>query len=397
MSRLAGTCVIVGASHAGAQLAISLRREGWQGPILLIGEEAGLPYHRPPLSKSGLKEAQGVATDIYSRVAYEKAAISLMPGARVRLIDRTLQHVVLDNGQTLAYDKLALCTGARVRTLQVPGHDLVGVHTLRTATDARGIRAQARQGGHAVIVGGGYIGLEAAAALRQLGMHVTLLVQGARVLERVSAPEVSEYFSRLHSAHGVQIRTRVRAAEFQGAGRVEQVLCSDGTRLKADLVLVGIGVQPNLELARDAGLAVGDGILVDDCAQTGDPHIVAAGDCAFHPNGLLGYSLRLESVPNATEQARTAAASLCGLRKPYRALPWFWSDQYDCRLQIAGLNRGYERVVVQDQAGDNERVVWYIKDERILAADCINSPKQFMRAKKMIAEGASVRALACAP
>ena len=394
MSGLDGTCVVVGASHAGAQLAISLRREGWTGPIQLIGEEPQLPYQRPPLSKSALQGTESGLAPIYSAAAYGKSSISLMPGTRVREIDRVQQRVVLDDGQRLAYDKLALCTGARVRRLHLPGHALAGVHYLRTAADALGIRAQARAGGHAVIVGGGYIGLEAAAALRQLGMQVTLLVQGSRVLERVSAAEVSAYFARLHAAHGVDIRPHVRPVELRGGRWVEQVLCSDGRLLAADLVLVGIGVQPNLELARDAGLAVGDGILVDDCARTSDPNIVAAGDCAFHPNGLLGYSLRLESVPNATEQARSAAASLCGLRKPYSALPWFWSDQYDCRLQIAGLNRGYQRVVVQDDAPGHARVVWYIKDERILAADCINSPKQFIRAKKLLAEGASAQALA---
>lgn len=393
MSGLDGTCVVVGASHAGAQLAISLRREGWTGPIQLIGEEPQLPYQRPPLSKSVLQGVDSGPTPIYSPAVYEKSGISLMPGTRVREIDRAQQRVVLDDGRRLVYDKLALCTGARVRRLQLPGHALAGVHYLRTAADVLGIRAQARAGRHVVIVGGGYIGLEAAAALRQAGMQVTLLVQGARVLERVSAPEVSAYFARLHAAHGVDIRPHVRPVELRGGRQVEQVLCSDGRLLAADLVLVGIGVQPNLELARDAGLAVGDGILVDECARTSDPNIVAAGDCAFHPNERLGYSLRLESVPNATEQARSAAASLCGLHKPYSALPWFWSDQYDCRLQIAGLNRGYQRVVVQDDAPGWARVVWYIKDERILAADCINHPKQFIRAKKLLAEGASAQAL----
>lgn len=393
MSGLDGTCVVVGASHAGAQLAISLRREGWTGPIQLIGEEPQLPYQRPPLSKSALQGVDSGPTPIYSPAVYEKSGISLMPGTRVREIDRAQQRVVLDDGRRLVYDKLALCTGARVRRLQLPGHALAGVHYLRTAADVLGIRAQARAGRHVVIVGGGYIGLEAAAALRQAGMQVTLLVQGARVLERVSAPEVSAYFARLHAAHGVDIRPHVRPVELRGGRQVEQVLCSDGRFLAADLVLVGIGVQPNLELARDAGLAVGDGILVDECARTSDPNIVAAGDCAFHPNERLGYSLRLESVPNATEQARSAAASLCGLHKPYSALPWFWSDQYDCRLQIAGLNRGYQRVVVQDDAPGWARVVWYIKDERILAADCINHPKQFIRAKKLLAEGASAQAL----
>ncbi|WP_390349060.1 NAD(P)/FAD-dependent oxidoreductase [Variovorax boronicumulans] len=394
MSSTQSVCIIVGASHAGAQLAFSLRREGWAGAILLIGDESGLPYQRPPLSKAALKAAEAVqALPIYSAAAYEKAGITCMLGVRVVAVDRQCKRVLLANGEALDYDKLALCTGARARQLALPGRALAGVHDLRTAADARAIAAQVHPGGRAVIVGAGYIGLETAATLRGMGMQVTVLEQGGRVLERVVAPETSAYFERMHAAYGVDIRKNIQAREFLGAGRIAQVLCSDGTLLAADLVVLGVGVVPDMALAQEAGLVVGEGILVDEFAQTSDPDIVAAGDCTFHPNALLGFSLRLESVPNAVEQARSAAASVCGARKAYCAMPWFWSDQYDSHLQIAGLNRGHERVVVQADDSDSELVVWYIKDERVVAADCINSPKQFMRAKKLVANQAPVAEL----
>lgn len=393
MSLLGGTCLIVGASHAGAQMAISLRREGWSGPIVLIGDEPGLPYQRPPLSKAALQAQHATNTDIYSRAAYDKASIQLMPDTRVLHLDRVLKQVLLSTGETLGYDKLALCTGARVQPLMLPGCELTGVHYLRNAADAQGIRAQARQGDHAVIVGAGYIGLEAAAALRALGMQVTLLVRGARLLERVSAPAVSDYLLQLHRANGVTVRNHMQPCELRGRERVEQVLCCDGSLLPANLVIVGIGVQPNLELAQAAGLTVGNGILVDECAQTSDPDIVAAGDCTFHPNNFLGFSLRLESVPNAVEQAKSAAASICGSRKPYCAVPWFWSVQYKSRLQIAGLNRGYQRVVVQRNIQKEQLIAWYLKDDRIIAADCINSPAHFVQAKRLVTERAHAMSL----
>lgn len=391
---MSATCIVIGASHAGAQLAISLRREGWTGAIVLIGDEPGLAYHRPPLSKASLKARTPAAeAAIFSQAAYEKADITLMPDTRVVRIDRALKQVILASGEALPYDKLALCTGARVRRLTLPGSELAGVHYLRTAADARGIRAQARSGARAVIIGAGYIGLETAAALSELGLHVTLLARGERVLERVTTPAVSAFFAQLHEARGVRILTHVRPLAFQGKEDIEQVLCSDGTVVEADLVVVGIGVVPNLELAREAGLTVGDGILVDDCAQTSDPDIVAVGDCAFHPNAALGFSLRLESVPHAIEQAKSAATRLCGGRKAYCTVPWFWSEQYDSRLQIAGLNRGHDRVLVQRDPPNNALVAWYIQEGRILAADCINSPGQFMRAKKLIAERTSAALL----
>ena len=383
------TCIIIGASHAGAALANAVRKEGWQGRVLVIGNEKTMPYHRPPLSKALLNgEKTADQIELFKSTVYDKANIEFMLGVTVESINRDAKTITLHNGETLHYDKLGLCTGARVRELPIPGHDLSGIFYLRTLADAQAIQAQVKAGNKAVIVGGGYIGLETAASLRKLGMEVTVLEMMHRVLERVTAPELSEYYSLLHESHGVTIYTEAQAIEFEGNanGQVTRVVCNKDLTLDADLVIVGIGVIPNTEIAEAAGLQADNGIIVDAYAQTTDPDIVAAGDCTNHPNDVLGFRLRLESVPNATEQARTAAASICGNQKAYHSLPWFWSDQYDVKLQIAGFNRGYDRVVVRGEPASNQFVAWYLKSDKILAADCINSSKEFMQAKKIIAE-----------
>jgi 3-phenylpropionate/trans-cinnamate dioxygenase ferredoxin reductase subunit len=381
------TCIIIGASHAGAQLANSVRKEGWLGRILVIGDEPLAPYHRPPLSKALLTgEKTSDQLEIFKPSVYERANVEFMLGVRVTNIDRHNKQIQLNNNQTLAYDKLALCTGARVRKLDIAGADLKGVHYLRTLADAQAIQADVKEGGKAVIVGGGYIGLETAASLRKLGMQVTVLEMMNRVLERVTAPQLSEFYTQLHQQHGVNIITNAQAQALLGNGHVQQVQCNNDLVLDADLVIIGIGVIANIELAEQAGLETENGVVVDEFATTSDADIVAAGDCTFHPNNLLGYRLRLESVPNAMEQAKTAAASICGSQKAYHALPWFWSDQYDIKLQIAGFNKGYDRVLLRGDPASRQFVAWYLQGQRVLAADCINSPKEFMQAKKIIAQ-----------
>lgn len=380
-------CLIIGASHAGAQLAMSVRKEGWEGEITVLGDENVMPYHRPPLSKAllvGEKTADQI--DIMKEKVYEKANITFTLGVRVDAIDRDNKQITLTNGESHSYDKLGLCTGARVRYLDIPGGKLKGVHYIRTLADAQAMQAEVKEGNKAVIVGGGYIGLETAASLRKLGMEVTVLEMMGRVLERVTAPELSTYYATLHGSHGVNIITDAQALELHGGDRVEKVICNNGLTLDADLVIIGIGVIPNTELAAEAGLTVGNGVEVNEFAQTSDPDIVAAGDCTYHPNNLLGFSLRLESVPNAMEQAKTAGATICGNEKAYHALPWFWSDQYDVKLQIAGFNLGYDHVIIRGNPDDNKFVGWYMKGDTILAADCINSPKEFMIAKKLVAQ-----------
>ena len=385
-------CIIIGASHAAAQLSQSLRQEGWEGSITVIGDESHLPYQRPPLSKAfllGEKDTNSLL--IRPAALYEKNNIEFMLNTRVIGIDRSRQVVTLDNGKELNYDRLAICTGSRAREIPLPGITLSGVHYLRSINDVEGIKQDVVEGKKAVIVGGGYIGLETAAVLNKLGMDVTVLEMMDRVLQRVTAVEVSEFFTRVHEEEGVRIKTSIAVESIEGTDKVEMVVCSDGSRFDADLVIIGAGIVPNVELAVEADLSVDNGIMVDEYGVTSDPAIFAAGDCTNHPNSLMGKRIRLESVPNAVDQAKAVAAAICGKQKPYAAHPWFWSDQYDVKLQIAGLNQGYDQVVVRgDQTTGRDFVAWYLKDGQLLAADCINRPKEFMITKRLLLNGAVI-------
>ncbi|MGB5111280.1 MAG: FAD-dependent oxidoreductase [Mycobacterium sp.] len=379
--------LIVGASHAGAQFAASLRQEGWTGEVVLIGDESALPYQRPPLSKAYLA-GKSTLDELVIRSAefYTKQRIQLLD-ATVEAIDRSVGRLSLSTGDVLPYDKLALCTGARPRRLPIPGADLAGVFYLRTAADVEMIREATSPGRRAVIVGGGYIGLETAASLRALGLEVTVLEATERVLERVTAPEVSAFFDRIHREEGVNIRTGALVEALSGDGRVREVILAGGESIPADLVIVGIGVEPNTELAAAAGLVVDNGVVIDDQARTSDPDIVAAGDCASHHMARYGRRIRLESVPSAVEQAKVAAATVCGKSKNIAALPWFWSDQYDLKLQIAGLNTGYDEVVLSgDPTRDRDFTCFYLRAGELIAADCINRPRDFMFSKRAITQ-----------
>lgn len=386
-------CIIIGASHATAQLIPSLRQEGWDGEILVISDDPNLPYHRPPLSKAYLSgEKDAASLGIRPAAFYEKQQAEFKQG-RVTSINRQEQSLSLASGETLQYDKLALCTGARIRKADIPGVGLDGIHYLRDMADAEAIKSSVVAGQQAVIVGGGYIGLETAASLTKLGMQVTVLEMAERVLQRVTAPEVSAFYHRVHSQQGVNILTGVAAQSFVGKERVEKVVCTDGRELEASLVVIGIGVIPNTELAEQAGLAIENGIKVDSFCATDDPNIVAAGDCTSQVSKVYQRRLRLESVPNATEQAKTAAATLCGQQKDCTTLPWFWSDQYDLKLQIAGLSQGYDQVVIRgDINSDDGFAAFYLQQGKLLAADCVNRPKEFMLSKRLIANHASVPA-----
>ena len=381
-------CVIIGASHAAAQLATSLRQQGWSGSIRMIGDEGQLPYQRPPLSKaflSGEKDADSLA--IRPADFYEKQGIECIPG-RVTAINRAEKTLTLADGSQQRYDKLALCTGTRVIRLPIPGEELEGVHYLRTREDVERIRQDLPETRHAVIIGGGYIGLETAASMRKQDIDVTVLEMAERVLQRVTAPEVSAFYQRVHGDAGVRIETGVAAKAFEGSERVERVLCADGRSFPADMVIVGIGVRPNTELAEATGLEVDNGVVVDEYCQTGDPDIVAAGDCANQWDPASGQRRRLESVPNAMEQAKTAAATLCGESRPNTSLPWFWSDQYDLKLQVAGLSQGHDQVVIRGDVGSEEGfAAFYFRDGQLIAADCINRAPEFMLAKKLLSQG----------
>ena len=383
--------VIVGASHAGAQLGASLRQGGWAGKISIVGEEALPPYHRPPLSK-GYLAAEKHRDDLLIRPAafYEKQGIDLILGNRVTGLDRANRTLSLHDGGSIPYSKLALTTGARVRKLSLPGHELDGVFYLRDLDDVDRIRGFIGAGKSAVIIGGGYIGLETAASMRKLGMRVTVLEALPRVLQRVTAPEVSAFYSRVHAEEGVTIITEAGVDSIQGNNSVEAVALSDGPAIQADLVVIGVGVMPATELAEAAGLAVNNGIVVDEFARTSDPDIVAAGDCTHHHNPIYDCRLRLESVQNATDQAKVAANTLCGKLDAYHALPWFWSDQYDLKLQIAGLSQGFDRVVLRgDSAAGRSFAAFYFSGEKLLAVDAINRPKEFMATRRALTTGQS--------
>lgn len=391
------SAVIIGGSHAAVQLVISLRQNGWEGQITVVSEEPHMPYHRPPLSKAYLAgDSSEEQLALRAPAAYEKLDVNFMLGVSVKRIDTQAYKLELDNNQTLPFSKLALCTGARARPLPIPGADLQGVHYLRTMDDVGGIQQSAASAKTAVIIGGGYIGLETAASLRKLGIAVTILETESRLLKRVASETTSEFYLRLHQQHGTDIRCNTMATAIEGDAAVTGVVCGDGNKISADMVIIGIGVIPNTELACDAGLDVDNGVLVNKFAQTSHRDIVAAGDCTNHPNPMLKTRLRLESVPNATEQAKAAAASICGIEKQYAELPWFWSDQYDVKLQIAGMNQGYTDAVIRGDSGSSSFSVFYLKDNLILAADCINRPKDFMLAKKLIMQGKPTEAAALA-
>lgn len=386
------TCVIVGASHAGTQLALSLRQGGWEGRIVLAGDEPVKPYQRPPLSKDVLSGAKSMEQiPIRPDAVLENAGIEFMLGRRVESIDRTRKILYLDNGETQDYDKLALTLGAYPSTIPLTGTDKYGVHYLRKLADVEKIRPLIGEGKSAVIIGGGYIGLEAGAVLRQTGMTVTVLEALPRVLQRVTAPVVSTFYQRLHDEEGLWVVTGALVTSIEGEDQVERVHCADGSEIDADLVIIAVGVLPNTELAARAGLDVEDGILVDEFARTSDPDIVAAGDCTRHFNPIYQRRVRLESIQNAMDQAKTAAATLNGDPQPYHALPWFWSEQYDVKLQIAGLSQGYDNVVLRgDPETGRSFAVFYFEGERLLAVDAINRPGEFMMGKKLLMAGARV-------
>lgn len=384
--------LIVGASHAGAQVCANLRQDGWTGEILVIGDEPALPYHRPPLSKTYLA-GKTTLDDLLIRPAtyYEKHDITFRV-ARVEGIDRAAHTVTLSGGEEVSYDKLVLCLGARPRRLPIAGAELAGVHYLRDAADigairdglhAKGLHAS----GSVAIIGAGYIGLETAASLRQLGVEVTVLESAERVLQRVTAPELSAFYARVHREEGVDVRTGVAISGIEGDEHVRGVRLADGELIAADLVIIGVGVVPNVELAEAAGLAVDNGIVIDDHGQTSDPDVFAAGDCASHYLARYDRQLRLESVPSAGEQAKAVGARICNREKAITALPWFWSDQYELKLQIAGLNEGYDSIVLRgDPEAGRSFACFYFKQGQMIAADCVNHPKEFVFARRVIGE-----------
>ncbi|MBN4075366.1 MAG: pyridine nucleotide-disulfide oxidoreductase [SAR86 cluster bacterium] len=381
-------CIIVGASHAAGELCASLRKEGWTGSITVVGDEAYLPYNRPPLSKTFLAGEKSI-DDLLIRheQAYVKADIEMKLGCRVEKIDREQKEITLNNDEILSYDKLILTTGARPRTMDMPGADAENVFYLRSIYDADRIRPYIKKGRRAVIIGGGYIGLETAAMLVSTGMQVTLLEREPRILNRVAAPEISQFFTRIHTEEGVELITDVEISQLKGDKQINEVVCSDGRSFEADLVIIGIGVITNSELAEEVGLEINNGIVVNAFAETNDPDILAAGDCTYHFNKHYQRWLRLESIQNAVEQAKVAARTICGTRQEYDQIPWFWSDQYDLKLQIAGLSTGYDNLIVRGDLSEGRKIsFFYFKENTLLAVDAVNSPQEFMFGKRALAQ-----------
>jgi 3-phenylpropionate/trans-cinnamate dioxygenase ferredoxin reductase subunit len=378
--------VIVGASHASVQAIETLRREGHDGAIVLVGDEPLLPYNRPPLSKkflSGELERERLA--LRSAQFYEQSRTETRLGVRVTAIDRTDQRLRVSDGTELRYDKLLLCVGSRPRLLEVPGSDLPGIHYLRTIADVEAIRAGLPGAKRLVIVGAGYIGLEAAASARHLGLDVTVLEMADRPLNRVVAPELSAFYVRRHEHEGVRIHCNTSVTAFTGDDRVRSVVCGD-REFAADRVIVGIGILPETPLAAAAGIRCENGVWVDEECRTSDPNVFAAGDCTWHPSVHYGRRVRLESVDNAIEQARTAASNMCGIPARHEHVPWFWSDQYDVKLQIAGLSQGYDQVIVRGDPASGHFALYYLAQGELLAVDAVSSPKDFMTGKRWIAE-----------
>ena len=389
--------VLVGGGHAAAAFVNSVRRAGYAGRLTLVGDEPVLPYHRPPLSKKYLAEGLPVAQILIRAPAwYDEQQVQLRLGQRVAGIDRAAQAVELEGGERLAYDRLVLATGARPRRLPAAiGGELAGVLLMRHLADADALAPHLQPGRRLLVVGGGYIGLEAAAVAAGRGLQVTLVEAAPRILQRVAAAPTADFFRALHGAHGVQLIEGVAPARLIADGdRVAGAELADGRQLAADVVLVGIGVHPNVELAARAGLEVDDGIVVDAFCRTSDPAILAAGDCTRFD--YRGHRVRLESVQNANEQGAVAAHTVAGQPKAYAGLPWFWSDQYDTKLQIAGLNLGHDDALLRPGRTERSRSVWYYRGETLLAVDAINDAGVYVAAKKLLEMGRSVpKAVAC--
>jgi 3-phenylpropionate/trans-cinnamate dioxygenase ferredoxin reductase component len=387
-----GRLLIVGGSYAACEIASSARDNGYDGEIVVASEECELPYHRPPLSKAFLKSDAEAALPLKAAVFYEAHKIETELGTRVMTLDLRAKSASLSNGTTISFDKLALATGARARKLSVPGADLANVHYLRSAADARLLKSTAKSAVNVAVIGAGFIGLEVAAALAAPQRKVTVIEATDRLLRRVVAPELSEFFSELHAAHGVRLLTSSTVKSLEGEnGAVTRVFLQDGSAIEADIVVVGIGSVPNCELAEQIGLACNGGIVVDDRSRTSRPEVVASGDCAVFRGPLNPAGVRLESVQNALDQSRIAGAVVAGTDRRYESLPWFWSDQYNIKLQIAGLPFGATERIVKSRA-QSEISVFHFRDDVCICIESVNRAREHMAARRVLPQRNTTKA-----
>jgi len=380
------TVLIIGAGEAGGQAAISLRQGGYQGRVIVIGDERYIPYERPPLSKAFLAGETEIER-MYMRGAefYPQNNIELKLSTVVAAIDRAGKSVTLANGERLTYDKLVIATGGRVRKLSAPGADLPGVNYLRSIDDVLAYRDHLKAGLKLAVIGGGYIGLEVAAVAVKRGCAVSVIEALPRVLNRVVPEEMSAFYANVHRKAGVTILTDTAVQAFEGPGKLAAVVCADGRKISADMAIVGIGILPNIEIAQAAGLACDNGIVVNEYAQTSDPDIYAAGDCTNHPNEILGRRLRLESVPNALAQGKAAAMHILGKGEKYAEVPWFWSDQYDLKLQMTGLTEPGDTLIIRGSIAERKFSACYLREGVFVACHAVNMAKDFLQSKKLIA------------
>ncbi|MFC3206454.1 NAD(P)/FAD-dependent oxidoreductase [Aquamicrobium soli] len=382
--------VIVGAGHAGVQAAASLREEGYDGPVLLLGDENELPYHKPPLSKTFIKDVEAKPQPLRGETFYGGNAIDFRPGLRAERIDLGGRRLELAGGGTLPFDHLVLATGSRPRLLPLPGSDLAGVLSLRSIGDARLIRELSGAAGEVVILGGGFIGLEIAATLTLGGRKVTVVEAVDRLLGRAVAPAIGSHVRQRLEAMGVRILTGTTVARLEGEnGHVIAAITASGERLAAQMVIIGIGVVPNVELAEAAGIAVANGIKIDGQMRTSVPQVLAVGDVANYRHWFTGGDVRLESVQNATDQARLAARTIVGRADSYAAVPWFWSDIGDMKLQMVGLTSGSDQTVVVGEPDENKFSIYHYGGDRLIGVESINKPADHMLGRKMLGAGFS--------
>ena len=388
--------VIVGAGHAGGQVVASLRQLKYDGPITLIGSESYLPYQRPPLTKEYLRGEFDIdRVTLRPAQFYEKNSVDVVLGRRVNEIDKQNRAAVCEDGQIYEYDSLVLTTGSAPIKPPIPGIDLKGVHLLRTIEDVNGIVGDLREGKRAAVIGGGYIGLEAAASLRKLGYEVAVIEMEDRLLKRVATERMSKFFLELHKSNDTQFHLNSQVKEIVGDedGIVNGLRCSGGVEIDVNLVIVGVGIRPEISLAESSGLKCENGVWVDEYCNTSDEAIFAAGDCTNHPNSLIDRRLRLESVPNAMEQARATASNVVGKTLEYASYPWFWSDQFDVKLQMVGFADGRDDSVVRRDQESDSFIEFHLAKGVLVGADAINSPKEFLAARRLMGKSLDIEQL----